>query len=217
MTRAQLKENGETHSAPTSSQPLQDVNGKDSVVIDELKTEITRLNGRLEEMEIAQKDVAKGNDTFKRLETRIIELESAQALMIQAIKKKETQAPAALPAETGNSFEQGKKYFSAGEFESAIESFSVYLKSIKPKHLEEATFLRGESFFGLKQYKKAIVDFSKFTEKLSTSKRVPAALFRIGNSFDAMGSKEDAKAFYQELIDKYPKAQEAKKARAKLR
>src|SRR2546430_4072231 len=48
-------------------------------------------------------------------------------------------------------------------------SFSTYLKSPAAKKAEEATFLRGESYYKLKQYKKAIVDYSKLTEKYTRS------------------------------------------------
>jgi len=77
--------------------------------------------------------------------------------------------------------------------------------------------MRAEAYYQLKQYKKAIVDYSKFPEKFTTSKKMPVALLKIGQSFDALGMRDDAKSFYQELIEKFPKSQEAKKARSKLK
>lgn len=45
---------------------------------------------------------------------------------------------------------------------------------------------------------------------------MPKALLRIGQSFDLMGSKEDATAFYEQLVDEFPKSSEAKEAKRKL-
>ena len=43
------------------------------------------------------------------------------------------------------------------------------------------------------------------------------ALLKIGQSFEALGMKEDAKGFYQELTDKFPKSPEAAKAKKKVK
>ncbi|MGZ3697637.1 MAG: tetratricopeptide repeat protein, partial [Bdellovibrionota bacterium] len=107
--------------------------------------------------------------------------------------------------------------FKAGNFSAAIETLTAYLKTAKKGKTEEATFLRAESYYKLKQYKKAIVDYSKFPEKYTHSKNMPQVLYKIGLCFDNLGMRDDAKGFYQELIEKFPKSPEAKKARPKAR
>jgi len=42
---------------------------------------------------------------------------------------------------------------------------------------------------------------------------MPKALFQNCSFFEAPWDEEDAKGFYQELVEKYPKSPEAKKAR----
>ena len=153
-------------------------------------------------------------DRLQTLENRIQELEQAQVQMLEAIKKLQSSAPV---ADQPDVFNKGKNEFKAGKFDDAAESLSDYLKTPKGKHVEEATFLRAESYYGLKQYKKAILDYSKFPEKFTTSRRLPSALYKIGQSFEALGMKEDAKGFYQELVDKFPKSPEATKAKKKVK
>ena len=46
---------------------------------------------------------------------------------------------------------------------------------------------------------------------------MPEALYKIGVSFEALGSKDDAKGFYQLLVDKFPKSPQAKKVKSKLK
>jgi TolA-binding protein len=217
-TRAQLKDSDDEDAQPRPAQ-VQDVQPQGQYVIDEVKSEITRLTGRLEDLERANRERdAQGANTqkeeLKKLEARLAETEQAQAQMIDAIKKMQATQPV---AEQPELFEKAKAEQQAGNHEAAVESFSQYLKTSKAKHTEEATFLRGESFFALKQYKKAIMDFSKFPEKYSKSRRMAAALMRIAASFEALGMAEDAKGFYQELVDKFPKTAEGKKAKAKLK
>jgi tol-pal system protein YbgF len=223
-TRAQVREE-ESNTPSTDMQnksagipaQVKDVDDHGSYALDEIKGELTRLNGRVEDLEHNSQN-QNGQPTkedLKKLESRIVELEQAQANMLEAIKKLQ-EAPAANP-DPLDALEAGKKSFNNKNYDAAIEQLTNYLKAPKGKHSEEATYLRGESYFQLKQYKKAIVDFSKFPEQFTHSKLMPQALFRIGQSFDALGMKEDAAGFYQELVEKFPKSSEAKKARARIR
>ena len=227
-TRAQLRQDGDSAESSSSSSDdghspmpaqVKEVKPEGGYVIDELKSELTRMNGRIEELERSgkQNEVAAGqakSEEMKKLENRMTELEQAQAKMIEEIQKMKSQVPA---VESVDLFQKGKEQYSGGDFESAIESFNGYLKAANAKHAEEAIYLRGDSFFGSKQYKKAIIDFSKFPEKYTKSKLMPQALYKIGLSFEALSMKEDAKGFYQELVEKFPKSAEAKKVRGKLK
>ncbi len=201
--------------APKSSELL----ASQAEAIDELKTELARLTGRLEELERAQGQASKNEgaaqlEAVKKLETRLNELEQAQIETLESLKKIQTSSPAADPVSW---LEQGKSRLISGDLEGAAEALSEYLKSSKPRQAEEATFLRGEAYFGLKQYKKAIIDFSKFPERFQKSRKMPEALYKIGLSFDALGMREDARNFFQELIEKFPKTAEAKKAKGRVR
>ena len=216
-TRSQLKDDDDREPRAQQAQ-VTDVQPQGQYVIDELKSEITKLTGRLEDVERAQKQGASqsssaAKEEIKKLENRITELEQAQANLIETVKKLETSSPAV--ADPVELLEKGKNQYKEQDYEEAVKSFSGYLKAPKAKKAEEATFLRGESYFKLKEYKKAVVDFSKITEKYPKSERAPAAYYRIGQCFDGLGMKEDARGFYQELVDKYPKSAEAKKVRKK--
>jgi TolA-binding protein len=227
-TRAQLREEGttaddviQTASAPAKVSTPQEVQPQGAYVIDEIKGEFTRLEGRVQEIERTQQSSNKHGDSIatkddlKKLETRMAELESAQANMIETLKKlQEAPAASASPSEL---LDKGKTQMEAGNHEGAVESFGLAIKNAKGKTLEEATFLRAESYFANKNFNKAIVDYSKFPEKFPKSTHLPRALFQIGKSFESQGMKDDAKAFYQELVEKFPKSPEAKKAKSKVK
>jgi TolA-binding protein len=213
-TRAHVRTDS-PDAAATSSELL----ASQASAIDELKTELARLTGRLAELERAQGQASKNEgavqlEAVKKLETRLNELEQAQIETLENLKKVQTSSPAADPVSW---LEQGKSRLISGDLEGAAEALSEYLKSSKPRQAEEATFLRGEAYFGLKQYKKAIIDFSKFPERFQKSRKMPEALYKIGLSFDALGMREDARNFFQELIEKFPKTAEAKKAKGRAR
>lgn len=236
-TRASLRgddsdESGGLDSAPAQAvaAPQQAVQPQGGYVIDEIKLEITRLNGRIEQLERQVNQLSSANaqggltpDAFSKLQDKVSGLEQAQNAVAEELKRLE--ASGALKgggssdsgSDTHDAFSKGQAEFKAGKFEDAAETFNLYLKNPKAKHAEEATFMSGQAYFELKQYKKVILELSKFTDKYAKSKRAPAALLKMGQSFELLGMKDDAKGFYQEILDKHPKAPEAKKAKAKLK
>ena len=230
-TRAQMREGhpmdgdsaqpaASSPTAPPAPAQVQEVKTTSAYVVDELKAEITQLTGRIEDVERSQKQgLSNANnptpEAVKKLETRIIELEQTQVSLLETLKKVQAASiPAANPAEL---LSKARTQAEAGNYEGAIETLSSTLTSAKGKTAEEATFLKAESHFAIKDFKKAIVEYSKFPERFTKSHYMPKALFQIGKSFESLGMKEDARTFYQELVEKFPRSTEAKKARNKVK
>jgi tol-pal system protein YbgF len=225
-TRAMLRDNQGFDIDPPSAQGAKNSQA-DSYLVDELKAEIARLSGRIEELERTKADAEKSSATtapqLKAYEDRIAELEKTQLAMLEVIKGQKTAQSAAAPAAASGTgaeapaqggLDKARSLYQAGKFDAAAEAFSQFLASNPKKGpaMEEALQLLGESYFLMKQYQSAIVEYSKVQEKFPKSKRVPSALLRIAQSFEAMGFDEDARGFYQELMDRFPKSPEAKKA-----
>ena len=222
-TRAQLREEAASGPEPIEGE-VSPVQGG-GYAIEEIKSEITRLTGRIDDVERKAarsegENAATGPGSvtgdLAALKVRVIELEQAQAAMLEAIKKLETRGPEKSGPPAASLFEEGRKSYEAGKLTNAIEILTKYLKTPKPEREESALFLRGEAYFRLKKYKLAIIDYSQFPEKFTKSDRLPKALFKIGLSFDAIGMKNDATPFYQELADRFPKSEEGKSAKKKL-
>ena len=94
------------------------------------------------------------------------------------------------------------------------------------KGIPEDTFMRSfENSFCIGALKngrqvgfgRLITDYATFPEKFTRSKHMPTVLYKIGMGFLALKQKEDAHTFFQELLDKFHKSPEAKKAREKLK
>jgi len=179
--------------------------------MEEMRSELAKLSGKVEDMEQEKKTQdAAHQDEQNKLQAKITELEK------QLKEKEEQNAGPAVP-EGKTPFQAGKDAYFASSYGIAIQYFDQFLKTTDSgKDAEEATFLRGESNFKLKEYKKAIVDYSKFPEKYTKSNYHSKALLKIAESFEALEMKEDAKAFYADLLDKFPKTVEGKIAKKRL-
>jgi TolA-binding protein len=225
-TRSSMKKEGVDGDDPvgaTQTVEMTPVEAKSGYVVDELKSEITRLTGRIEDMERSKGTEAERAQTEKakqeqidKLEQRIVELENAQLELIEQFKKYQGVAEERGAEKAGELIDQARTKAAGGDHEGALDILTRYLATPKAPRAEEATFLRAESFYETKQYRKAIADYGQFTEKYTKSKLMPTVLYKIGLSFRAINAREDASVFLQELIDKHPKSPEAKKAKSIL-
>jgi len=180
--------------------------------VEELRAQVAQLTGRVEELQHQkQLDDQAHADEKKKLDDQVAGLEK-QLQDLQPQKLDVPQGKTALDA--------GKDAYFGGLYEQAIQYLDQYLQKndqLDSKKAIEATYIRAESYYKLKQYKKAIVDFSKFPERYQKSPYHPKALLRIAESFNALGMKDDAKAFYSDLADKFPKTAEGKLAKKRLK
>jgi TolA-binding protein len=179
--------------------------------LEEMKAELAKLSGKIEEMEQDKKTSQSSQaEEQQKLLNRIADLEK------QLKEKEEKQTGPVLP-EGKTAVQAAKDAIANSKLEEAIQYLDSFLKEhLSGKDVEEGTFLRGEVYFKLKEFKKAIIDYSKFPEKFSKSNFHSKALLKIAECFEALEMKEEAKAFYQDLFDKFPKTFEGKIAKKKL-
>lgn len=78
-------------------------------------------------------------------------------------------------------------------------------------------FKAGEEKFEKRAWKDAILDYEKYRAHNARGKHFSAATYKIGVCFQELGMPEEAKAFYEEVIAKYPKGKDAEKASTRLK
>lgn len=198
-------------STPNRPSPLVPVPNNSQYGMEEMRAELAKLSGKVEEMEQEKKTKeAAQTEEQNKLQAKIADLE-------KQLKEKEEQNNGPAVPEGKTPVQAAKDAYFASNYETAIQYLDPFLKNNeKGKEVEEATFFRAESYYKLKQYKKAIVDYSKFPEKFPKSNFSSKAMLKIAECFEALEMKEDAKAFYQDLFEKYPKTVEGKLAKKKL-
>ncbi len=75
----------------------------------------------------------------------------------------------------------------------------------------------GDKAYDKKEWEDAILAYEEYRKKNPKGSDYAHATFRIGLSFQNMGLKDDAKAFFKEVVEKYPKTKEADLAKGKLK
>lgn len=78
-------------------------------------------------------------------------------------------------------------------------------------------FISAEQLFADKQWKEAILEYEKYRKTYPRGKSFAESTYKIGVCFQELGLGEDARAFYEEVIAKFPKSREAGRAETRLR
>jgi len=76
----------------------------------------------------------------------------------------------------------------------------------------KTSYDEAESLFEAKKWKEAIVNYQKYRDSNPKGKMYADATYKIGVCFQELKMKDEAKAFFDEVISKFPGSKEAKKA-----
>ncbi len=229
-TRSQIRAAGESPtdtSSGNANDPQRNTAHKISANdLEILRTEVAQLRGKTEELEHTQAQ-AKLNEMpelLPRIENRLTELEKNQILILEELKNLKDAQPQSRQhsGSSANNTTQPQTLQTAMELlaDNNCEAAIDVLTQLSPKKSAEKAevyFQTGEGYYCLEDYKKAILHFSKVQETSATHSRTPQSLLKIGLSFQKLKMKAEAKNFFNELIEKFPKSPEAKMARQKLK
>ncbi len=161
---------------------------------DDLDDQMRQLNGRVDTVENQMTQTNAAMQAEKQSVTQMAQaIDQKFATYEEAIKKLEAQvaslteqvnaAKASAPAAGGGGAAKGRTPY------------------------DEA-----EDLFGAKKWKEAIVSYQKYRDNNPKGKMYADATYKIGMCFQELKMKDEAKAFYSEVISKYPGSKEAKKA-----
>jgi tol-pal system protein YbgF len=188
--------------------------------LDTLRVESQSVNGRLEDMAQTnarlREDLSLVQDDLSlkvsALEERLGRVEEAQAA-------RSVSSAMSTPADTPEAlYQQGLELIQKeGAFNRGREQMETFLKRYPGHELAvNATYWVGEAYFGEKKYENAILQFQEVVQKHGSHPKAAAALLKQGLAFRALGDDKNARVILQQVIERFPKSDEAKKAREKL-
>lgn len=194
----------------------------------EMRTEIRRLSGGIEEIEYKleqnvgglksdfAKELAGYDRRLSRLETYLglDASEEAQAPE-EAASSDENRAPEEMEAE--ELYRASRKLFDEGKYDAALDGFSMFLERFPDSSLaDNSRFWLGEIYFAEEWYEKAIVEYQKVIDDYPDGNKVPAAYLKQGMAFSKLGEKSNALYIFKELVRKFPDQNEADIAKSKI-
>jgi TolA-binding protein len=111
-----------------------------------------------------------------------------------------------------------KKLYEEGQFEEAEKLLKIILKE-KPKTEEakKSHYLLAETYFANHDYATAAIEYGEFKKKYPKDTLVANCTYRQAQAFKNMNKNSEAKLFFQEIVDSFPKHPLAPKAKQELK
>jgi tol-pal system protein YbgF len=114
-------------------------------------------------------------------------------------------------------YERVLTLFRDGDLEGARHGFAAFLSDYPNSDLApNARYWLGESYYGKKDFRKAIDAYDKVQVDYPSSEKVPAAILKKGYAYLALKDKKRASSAFKQVVTLYPKSPEAGKASDKL-
>ena len=193
-----------------------------------LRTRVLEEKGKiLEDKNRAQDERAKAleeriramEDRLKSMEAKIDLVASKQA----DAEKAAATAREAPPEVKGLSTGMGELYreafetYQRGDMDGARKKFEAFLKQYPNTDLSDnAQFWIGETYYGKKDYERAILEYEKTIAKYPEGDKVPAAILKEAFSFLELGDKTNGKNLLRRVIERYPQSEQAETAKKRL-
>lgn len=85
------------------------------------------------------------------------------------------------------------------------------------KKNSKTAYDEGEQLFSQKKFKEAILAYQKYRDNNPKGKLYADATYKMGVCFQEVGLKDEAKVFFEEVVNKYAGSKESKKAAFRLK
>ncbi len=202
QTRTTAKDQEEKQVLQRQVHTLQTTTAEVSQRFNEIDEDLRKLNGRVETVEARTQQITTRNERDGQgQDLKAKEQEERLKLYQQAITKLDMQV-SELTAQMATMQSQMR---------SSGGSAGGGSKETPLSALEEANKL-----FDQKKWQEAALAYERYRKLAPKGKTVPTATYKIGVCFQELGANEDARAFYEEVIAKFPKSADAKKAKTRL-
>lgn len=179
-----------------------------------------------------QKTHADVGTRFADLEEQVRSLNGRIDTVENRLGKSDVGVESALKASQQTNLELNQKVMTLQEalikMEKDIYALQTELQSVKSEkasasvekfsgHGKKGVFDIAESYYEKKDWKQAILNYQKYRDENPKGGKLADATYKIGVSFQELGLREEAKTFYDEVISKYPKSEEARRAKNRLK
>ena len=206
--------------------------------VSSMEQTINRLRGEMDTIKStdyssASKDGESSydSDRIQNLNQRLAILEKSQKLILSQLtllgKRNVGATTAARPTQPARSnktakvstpslpisdYNTLKAAYARKEYSKIVTSGNTVLSSLDGDQKTMSTFYMADSYYHIKNFRKAAINFSDYLETSSNSKRSATAKLKLADCFLQLGDHETARIYLDEIVEKHAKTREAKLA-----
>ena len=128
-----------------------------------------------------------------------------------------TVTPTVSDTEAGKLFQASYMDLTLGNYDLAVQGFKNYLVRFPgASNAPDAHYYLGESYYSLSRYLEAVAEYQTVVKDYPRSRLAPACFLKSGYCYQKLGEGDLAERAFRELISRYPRSEEAERARVEL-
>lgn len=128
-----------------------------------------------------------------------------------------TITPTVADDEAGKLFQASYMDLTLGTYDLAVQGFKNYLVRFPgASNVSDAHYYLGESYYSLSRYLEAVAEYQTVVKDYPRSRLAPACYLKSGYCYRKLEESDLADRAFRELISRYPRSEEAERARVEL-
>lgn len=107
--------------------------------------------------------------------------------------------------------------YRSGEYATALEGFDRFMQGDpRSDYRDNGLYWKGECYFGLGQYDRAIEQFQRVLEEQPDGNKVPDAMLKMALAHRERGERAEAQRLLEKLVQRYPSTNAGRLGKEKL-
>ena len=182
--------------------------------IEDLRTENTDLKQKNAKLEQENRGInARISDAEAKYAAEKLRADNAEESTKNTVQAPRVIEEKSAPVST-STYDVALKAFNSRKYDAAAKGFEAIGRGTNDDLAKRATYWLGETYFAQKRYKEALPLFQE-TLKFKHSEKKADAQFMIGQTYERLGDKVNAKAAYEKVVKNYPMSKNVKRAKAR--
>ncbi|HEU5338657.1 MAG TPA: tol-pal system protein YbgF [Sulfuricaulis sp.] len=193
--------------------------------LESLQTELRRLRGQVElQNNEIERLKARQRDLLADIDRRVSELErrpsvvsGSETVPTAEITTSSVAGGVASAAQEQQAYEAAFNLMKQGHYDRATKGFRDFLTQYPQSALRDnAQYWLGEAYYVVRDFRKALTEFTRLMNEYPKSLKAPDALLKIGYSHYELGDRAKARDALNQVIARYPGQPAAKSAEQRL-
>jgi TolA-binding protein len=182
--------------------------------IEDLRTENTDLKQKNAKLEQENRGInARISDAEAKYAAEKLRADNAEESTKNTVQAPRVIEEKSAPVST-STYDVALRAFNSRKYDAAAKGFEAIGRGTNDDLAKRATYWLGETYFAQKKYKEALPLFQE-TLKFKHSEKKADAQFMIGQTYERLGDKVNAKAAYEKVVKNYPMSKNVKRAKAR--
>lgn len=191
--------------------------------LESARVDMQSLTGKIDDVAILAQKPAEDIPLLREdLSRRLTALEERLAKVEKGLEELQKGGTGGKTAEIEKNpealYQKALETLRSGDTLKGRDLFAKFI-ALYPKHelAANAHYWIGESYYSEKNYDQAILEFQEIIKNFPGKEKAPAAMLKQGMAFHALGDAKSTRFVLRKLIDTYPRSEEARSAKEKLK